>query len=133
MTKDEALSAKHEGATTVALKLALEALETGKPMFNAYWGGSQFDNAITTIREALALSESSTKCEETSHAQPECYHEEKIPMLACVKCGALCGTPAGQRTWVGLTKADKKEIERVAVYVDGAIRLTEAKLREKNT
>lgn len=36
------------------------------------------------------------------------------------------------KPWVGLTKADKKEIERVAVYVDGAIRLTEAKLREKN-
>ena len=38
-----------------------------------------------------------------------------------------------QRTWVGLTTADRKEIERQSVYVEGAIRLTEAKLREKNT
>ena len=35
-------------------------------------------------------------------------------------------------TWRGLTREDKKEIERVAVYVDGAIRLTEAKLHELN-
>lgn len=45
MTKDE------------ALKLALEALETGKPMFDAYWGGNQFDKAVTAIREALAQPE----------------------------------------------------------------------------
>lgn len=41
------------------------------------------------------------------------------------------GTP--QRTWIGLTTADRKEIERQSVYVEGAIRLTEAKLKEKNT
>jgi len=38
-----------------------------------------------------------------------------------------------QRTWVGLTESDRKEIERQSVYVDGAIRMTEAKLKEKNT
>ena len=34
-----------------------------------------------------------------------------------------------QRTWVGLTAAQRKEIERQSVYVDGAIRMTEAKLK----
>ena len=38
-----------------------------------------------------------------------------------------------KREWVGLTAADRKEIERQSVYVDGAIRMTEAKLKEKNT
>jgi len=38
-----------------------------------------------------------------------------------------------QRTWVGLTDSQRKEIERQSVYVDGAIRMTEAKLKEKNT
>ena len=38
-----------------------------------------------------------------------------------------------QRTWVGLTTVDRKEIERQSVYVEGAIRMTEAKLKEKNT
>ena len=34
--------------------------------------------------------------------------------------------------WVGLTTTERKEIERQSVYVEGAIRMTEAKLREKN-
>ena len=38
-----------------------------------------------------------------------------------------------QRTWVGLTTADQKEIQRQSVYVEGAIRMTEAKLKERNT
>jgi hypothetical protein len=38
-----------------------------------------------------------------------------------------------QRRWVGLTTKDQKEIERQSVYVEGAIRMTEAKLKEKNT
>jgi len=37
-----------------------------------------------------------------------------------------------QRTWVGLTEQQRKEIERQSVYVDGAIRMTEAKLKENN-
>jgi hypothetical protein len=37
------------------------------------------------------------------------------------------------RTWVGLTTKDQKEIQRQSVYVEGAIRMTEAKLKEKNT
>lgn len=68
MTKDEALSAKHEGATTVALKLALEALGHFE---KAGLATLKTIDAITAIREVLALSESSTKCEETSHAQPD--------------------------------------------------------------
>ena len=56
MTKDE------------ALKLALEALGHFE---KAGLATLKTIDAITTIREALALSESSTKCEETSHAQPE--------------------------------------------------------------
>jgi hypothetical protein len=38
-----------------------------------------------------------------------------------------------QRQWVGLTASDRKELERQSVYVEGAIRMTEAKLKEKNT
>lgn len=41
-------------------------------------------------------------------------------------------TPAAQRQWVGLTAGDRKKIERQSVYVEGAIRMTEALLREKN-
>ena len=37
-----------------------------------------------------------------------------------------------QRPWVGLTEKEKKEIYRLSVYVEGAISLTEAKLKDKN-
>ena len=37
-----------------------------------------------------------------------------------------------QRTWVGLTDEQKKEIEKQSVFVQGAVLLTEAKLKEKN-
>jgi len=37
-----------------------------------------------------------------------------------------------QRTWVGLTEQQRKEIERQSVYIDGAIRMTEAKLKQNN-
>jgi hypothetical protein len=58
-----------------------------------------------------------------------------------VGCGTIYKTAgdgrvpltAAQRTWVGLTDSQRKEIERQSVYVDGAIRMTEAKLKEKNT
>jgi hypothetical protein len=65
MTKDE------------ALKLALEALESSRVFVTTREkikhpeGTEWYDQAITAIREVLALSESSTKCEETSHAQPD--------------------------------------------------------------
>ena len=57
MTKDE------------TLKMALEALEKHAEL------GLLAGATITAIREALALSESSTKCEVSSHAQPEQWPE----------------------------------------------------------
>jgi hypothetical protein len=41
--------------------------------------------------------------------------------------------PAQPANWVGLTPTERKEIERHSVYVESAIRMTEAKLKEKNT
>ena len=38
-----------------------------------------------------------------------------------------------QRTWVGLTEGERKKIEKRHIFVEDAIRLTEAKLKEKNT
>jgi hypothetical protein len=38
-----------------------------------------------------------------------------------------------QRQWVGLTPTERKQIEKRYVFVEDAIRLTEAKLKEKNT
>jgi hypothetical protein len=50
------------------------------------------------------------------------------------KCTALYITPpAAQRQWVGLTPTERKQIEKRYVFVEDAIRLTEAKLKENNT
>ena len=51
----------------------------------------------------------------------------KPPEIECPDCKAPASKP-----WVGLTDKEKKEIYRLSVYVEGAISLTEAKLREKN-
>ena len=40
--------------------------------------------------------------------------------------------PAAKRQWVGLTPTERKQIEKRYVFVEDAIRLTEAKLKEKN-
>lgn len=45
---------------------------------------------------------------------------------------SLYTSPPASKPWVGLTDKEKKEIYRLSVYVEGAISLTEAKLREKN-
>ncbi len=40
---------------------------------------------------------------------------------------------SAQRQWVGLTEAERRSIEKKHIFVEDAIRLTEAKLKEKNT
>jgi hypothetical protein len=58
-----------------------------------------------------------------------------------VGCGTIYKTSgdgrvpltAAQRQWVGLTPTERKQIEKRYVFVEDAIRLTEAKLKEKNT
>jgi hypothetical protein len=41
--------------------------------------------------------------------------------------------PAAQRQWIGLTAAEQRSIEKKHIFVEDAIRLTEAKLKELNT
>jgi hypothetical protein len=41
--------------------------------------------------------------------------------------------PAAQRQWVGLTAAEQRSIEKKHIFVEDAIRLTVAKLKELNT
>ena len=94
--------------TQEALKLALEALENLRP--EGYW-----NKAITAIKEALA---------QTEH---------------CPDCGKPLGnaehihTCSPQRTWVDLTNEDWNEIFDTALNKVEAIKLTKAKLKDKNT
>jgi hypothetical protein len=95
------------------LKLALKALNAGEHAHLIM----NTDGIKDKVRQAIAELESQER-------------------NFCPRCGKrtndihTCTPP--QRTWAGLTAVDRKEIERQSVYVDGAIRMTEAKLKEKN-
>ena len=118
MTKDE------------ALKLALEALLWANKEINGWrddaYGYEPEDqpeimSAITALEEALA--------------QPPLPVQERTTHITWDERGArtVNGVPDdAPRPWVGLTTVDREEIERKFVYVEGAIRMTEAKLKQKN-
>jgi len=123
-----------------AMKLALEALEHLQPtaMTSFYTIGDR-DKAITALREALA--EQPAPVAKPHEQEPvACIHKGHLYMAHEFQSGQcpidsqpLYTSPPAQRTWVGLTPQDQKEIQRQSVYVEGAIRMTEAKLKEKNT
>jgi len=85
---------------------------------------------VSKLREVIQSQAKIIADYEKQIDEPAIYPEEAYEMgLEAI----AYYTHPPQRTWVGLTAADRKEIERQSVYVDGAIRMTEAKLKEKNT
>jgi hypothetical protein len=133
--------------TQEAMKLALEALELNNAEWKALadsgdsgrWKAEdqsyykQTEQALTVIKEALAQPEQEpvawmrqdgkrVTTASDRHNYPDYETRYLIPLYI----------HPPQRTWVGLTAAQRKEIERQSVYVDGAIRMTEAKLNELN-
>jgi hypothetical protein len=124
-----------------AMKLALEALQECRRDPRLKYEHPTYDKAIKALEEALAKQEQgepvawgnlanwcldSDRVLITDKNAAEKYHRDIYDLTA------LYTTPQ-QRTWVGLTTKDQKEIQRQSVYVEGAIRMTEAKLKEKNT
>ena len=107
MTKDE------------ALKLSLEALENIKNDPFKFDLKNNIDQAITAIKEALAQPEQDGKCKYCTDGCPAC-DARKLPP---------------QRTWVGLTDEEVKDIVWNLPYEPSQehIRAIEAKLKEKNT
>ena len=100
--------------TQEALKLALEALENGD-VPTPENAGKNLD-AITAIKEALAQTQ-----------EPD----DIASILACRDM--LDAQPVLQRTWVGLTDEEMKELwENKGWYVT-MYKAVEAKLKEKNT
>ena len=141
MTKDEATARS-------AMKLALEALEWchgGEPCGTA--------QAITALREALAQERSSDE-QPSPVAEPRkqepvawvCYGapgKRDIDFEEADINGLPIGTllytsPPAQRTWVGLTDEELRQVWYDDAPVEGGtyidkLRQVEAKLKEKNT
>lgn len=120
----------HKEALSVydTLKLALEALKLSSVTVDSFVAQKKTQEAITAIRVVLA-SKSEALAEQLAIQQgwdvDDLLDKPKQPAPASPSQGDI-------KPWVGLTQKDKKQIERLAVYVEGAISLTEAKLREKN-
>jgi len=139
-----------------ALKLALEALDVllTEPIAHKAADRAEYLllQAAPAIREALAEQpaqgcefcshplSAGTKCkhcgrEQPAQQEPVAWKDKIYGNLHHQDFGnsiPLYTSPPTSKPWVGLTPKEKKEIERLSVYVEGAIRYTEAKLREKN-
>jgi hypothetical protein len=127
MTKDE------------ALRLALEALEAHADI------GLKSDKAITAIKAALEAKDEpwekfcDSNCVWTDH-HPDCklaqIEQPKVRTGNCLRVG-VCASEGHkiqpQRTWVGLTNEERKDLCRSWSSPMDAIYATEAKLKEKNT
>lgn len=115
-----------------ALKLALEALENTTPTGFNMERDKQFFAAIAAIKEVLANVSTSDTSEKRVDEMTKQRHEPEpvIDKSAAVRIATSLGwTP--QRTWVGLTGFEQKEL--MAMSARDAVFATEAKLRSKNT
>jgi hypothetical protein len=105
--------------------------------FNLIWSIEMNEQTKKVVQQALEALEDAV-LDYSMGKGAVARHGEAITALR-----QLLEQPASQRSfsepkrsentaWVGLTTTERKEIERQSVYVEGAIRMTEAKLREKN-
>ena len=139
--------------TQEALRMALEALEANDQLINGtgtkgglvycmdgYYSdcfdvdpiNKQTEEAITAIKEALAQPEQEPVKIDHRH---EWFRtgEMKVGQMRCISCGTWGHEEMPQRTWVGLTD---EEVRQICVNEWGGYekcRAIEAKLKEKNT
>jgi hypothetical protein len=112
--------------TQEALKLALEALENGDVPTSEN-AGKNLD-AITAIKEALAQTQECFLVATVGNWGRIEWVDGVFPSI-----GNKMYSAPPQRTWVGLTEAERIEIDHLALSRVQAVQMTEAKLKEKNT
>jgi len=125
--------------TQEALKLALDFVET---VHVGEWVGSierQLE-VITAVKKALAQTQ-----EPVAHWSDCAVHSEPAYPKGECDCGGIVAVAdytalsdkyvalKAQRTWVGLTDEDWKEIEDMPDTFDQGVAWAQAKLKEKNT
>jgi hypothetical protein len=114
--------------TQEELKLVLDALENGDVPTPKNVGKNL--DAITAIKEALAQTQ-----------EPHGWYIDGYGAVIgtaepkSVRVGEWLPwyTATPQRTWVGLTEAERIEIDHLALSRVQAVQMTEAKLKELNT
>ncbi len=132
-----------------AMKLAIKLLKSAHVSTDLVW---ERHDCVQALEEALAKQEQgSTTCDKPvawifkPNRELLWPHEiernnslelnEYVPLYTTPYApeGRQQSTRVKPHEWRGLTDEEKKEIEKQSVFVEGAVRLTEAKLKEKNT
>jgi hypothetical protein len=126
-----------------ALKLALEALETGwSPTYTGLDAKEMGMKAITAIKQALAAPPVQEPVawrydlKQTGSFAGTSTEYSRIKLKIGENWTPLYTTPpAANRPWVGLTEQERNEIEDYCEMIVGkpAFEAIEAKLKEKNT
>jgi hypothetical protein len=109
-----------------ALRQLLEQQPVQEPKFAAYWAVTDMEGKHIKVNIDTQRLEI---YEEQRWAQANVQSNTKATLVYITRTTP----PAQPANWVGLTPTERKEIERHSVYVESAIRMTEAKLKEKNT
>jgi hypothetical protein len=74
-----------------------------------------------------------TKEELIKRLETTCFGLDPIDPLRLLVDDVIAALAQPQRTWVGLTEAERIEIDHLALSRVQAVQMTEAKLKEKNT
>lgn len=158
---NEALKKMAENARELGLDYEPDGVHHNKPTQPIIKSYLEKDNSAQSATYTCGVCGVSMQMEQPAQQEPFCWCIESVNSAdwcfaatkkgvvinsllmdeQCVKSEpfALYTSPSAQRqarsadTWIGLTDGERKDIERQSVYVEGAIRLTEAKLKEKNT
>ena len=114
------------------LKQALEALEFFSDTSNSAMDKAMSEDAITSLRQAIAELESQKQGEPV--ACKECHLKDTVyDLLGDLKVANLKLSVRSQRTWVGLTDVELAEYADMEIGSYDLCLEVEAKLKEKNT
>ena len=113
------------------LKQALEALEFFSDTSNSAMDKAMSEDAITSLRQAIAELESQKQGEPV--ACKECHLKDTVyDLLGDLKVANLKLSVRSQRTWVGLTDEERSQLVTLHHGWNEYAQAIEAKLKEKN-
>jgi len=121
--------------TQEALRMALEALEENHHLIEEHERPEylvHYDQIISLLAKALAKEKAAVHSE-PAYPKGECDCGGIVAVADYTALSDKYVALKAQRTWVGLTDEDWKEIEDMPDTFDQGVAWAQAKLKEKNT